>query len=390
MSIEHRDFQAISASDLQALVDAQESESERLEFKAQTYGATDSEKHEFAKDVSAFANAHGGHLVIGLREDQGVASALCGLDTSLVDSEILRLQQLADSRIEPRIPGLKLRGVRLSDGTWSIVVRVPRSWNPPHRARAGARGTFFLRRSNQVVEASMEELRALFTESTAITSQARAWLSNRIALLANDPLATLGLRPPFIVLHLIPVASLSGRVAIDPREAAQITARFQPMGSNYDNPRYSLEGYINTGVEKEGYTRVLRDGILESVHADAFVMRDDGPSLLGGARFERAIAGSLPRFLEGLSFLDVPPPILVSIAIVGARGIEFRVSNMRRGSGAQNFPCDLVTLPQGLVENYGSPKEAHAIIRPAFDALWNMIGFPQCESFNEFGQWIDS
>lgn len=63
MSIEKSDFDSIGESDLHELIDAQVPEGLRLDYKLKNYGRSDSDKRELLKDVSAFANSHGGHLV---------------------------------------------------------------------------------------------------------------------------------------------------------------------------------------------------------------------------------------------------------------------------------------------------------------------------------------
>jgi hypothetical protein len=73
MAVTRLDFDNIKVADLQELVDAGATESQVLEFKRDAYGSADADKKELLKDVSSFANMHGGHLVIGIEGAQGVA-----------------------------------------------------------------------------------------------------------------------------------------------------------------------------------------------------------------------------------------------------------------------------------------------------------------------------
>lgn len=84
MTIERADFDTITEQDLRELVEAQVSEALRLDFKLAQYGNSDSDKRELLKDVSAFANAQGGHLLIGVEETGGVATVLTGIDIELI------------------------------------------------------------------------------------------------------------------------------------------------------------------------------------------------------------------------------------------------------------------------------------------------------------------
>jgi hypothetical protein len=57
MSVDRLDFENLSEDDVAELVAGQVPEGLRIEYKRELYGNSDSERREFLKDVSAFANA---------------------------------------------------------------------------------------------------------------------------------------------------------------------------------------------------------------------------------------------------------------------------------------------------------------------------------------------
>src|SRR5579871_423599 len=132
---------------LSALIDDKLQESQDLEFKRDIIGKDDRAKREFLKDVSGFANTAGGHLVIGLAEFEGVAATLHGITGTSADDEIRRLNSIIESGIEPRLVGLNIRPVPLSAGGYALVIRIPASWNPPHRVTFGGWNKYFARNS---------------------------------------------------------------------------------------------------------------------------------------------------------------------------------------------------------------------------------------------------
>jgi predicted HTH transcriptional regulator len=66
----------IAERDLQSLVENGVAEGILFDYKGELYGASDSEKREFLKDVSSFANTTGGHIIIGMTEDGGVPTGV--------------------------------------------------------------------------------------------------------------------------------------------------------------------------------------------------------------------------------------------------------------------------------------------------------------------------
>src|SRR4051812_9816459 len=95
---------------LQGLVEGTVAEGRELEFKA-SVGRDDAAKREFLADVSSFANAVGGDLLVGVAEEDGVAAALPGMTRSSVDGEILRLENILRDGVDPRIPGVQMRAI---------------------------------------------------------------------------------------------------------------------------------------------------------------------------------------------------------------------------------------------------------------------------------------
>ena len=132
MSINQGNFDEIKESDLQELIDGSVTESLSLEFKLKQYGKLDSDKREFLKDVSALANSHGGHLVLGVEERKGVAKDLKGIEVPDLDAEIRRMELILNTGLEPRVSGIRMKAIPLANGRSVVLIRIPRSWMLPH------------------------------------------------------------------------------------------------------------------------------------------------------------------------------------------------------------------------------------------------------------------
>src|SRR6266700_4111897 len=90
-------------------------ESLYLDYKKETYGESGNDRSEFLADISSFANTLGGDLLIGLTEKNGQPIGLNPFRGD-VDAEKRRLEQIALSGLEPRIPNLQIHSVPIATG----------------------------------------------------------------------------------------------------------------------------------------------------------------------------------------------------------------------------------------------------------------------------------
>lgn len=65
---------AMTAADLQSVIDDEVHEGKRIEYKRQLPGASPEERRESLKHASSFANTDGGGLLLGIEEQAGFLS----------------------------------------------------------------------------------------------------------------------------------------------------------------------------------------------------------------------------------------------------------------------------------------------------------------------------
>lgn len=389
MTIERGEFDALSLADLEELVAAQVPEGLRLEYKRELYGNSDSDKREFLKDVTALANSHGGHLLLGIDENGGVAAQVSGVDCADTDSEILRMEQIVRSGVEPTISGIRIKAILAEPNRNVFVLRVPRSWHPPHRVVARGSNRFYIRHSAGVHEPSIEELRVLFTQSSTALEQARHFRDERITTVCagegSRPLVAGGR----LFIHIVPTAALSGMVSLDIEVMHASHMAFRPLGSMGMSPRFNYHGFINErgGDENHGYTQIFRNGCLEATMGGIVRVRDEHRSIPGQG-IEEYIFEVLSPYICGLRDVGVPPPLVVMFTLEGVGGAHYHVRRNMWDDYEQPLPNETLRLPEGFLENYGEDVDHHRAARPAFDALWNAIGYSGSQFFNEDGLWV--
>ncbi|MDX6289938.1 MAG: hypothetical protein QOH42_1737 [Blastocatellia bacterium] len=167
--------------DIQKLITSGARESQILEFKAcDALEKKEPKRREAAKDVSAFANAVGGTIVYGLIESISTHEAE-RIDQGYDPSDIseLWLEQVIDSKIQPRIDGLMIKPVPLkaSDGKVLYIVCIPASDRAPHMANH----KYYKRQNFQIVEMEEYEVRQRYhREEFPGKEIAQAWRDDAI------------------------------------------------------------------------------------------------------------------------------------------------------------------------------------------------------------------
>ena len=146
--------------DIISIIESATEESIHLDFKAN--GSLDNQiekKKEISKDVSSFANSDGGIIIYGVSEVDHVANSLSFVNGNNFTKEWL--EQVINSRIQPRIQGLLISPIRFDDDIEKTVyiVKIPKSPNAPHMA---SDNKFYKRFNFQSVAMEEYEIRDIY------------------------------------------------------------------------------------------------------------------------------------------------------------------------------------------------------------------------------------
>jgi hypothetical protein len=175
VAIGSKPLDQVTAADIALLCQEQPEEGTQLEFKEQlsTNGKSEDQwmqgspqigekaRNELLEVVVAFANAHGGHLLLGIEESGDKPSravAIRPIPRCAELAEKIRLQ--ARDCIEPQLPVLSTCGV-VTDGNGGgvIVIRVETSRLAPHRLKQTRH--CYHRRADRSEKMTMREIQDL-------------------------------------------------------------------------------------------------------------------------------------------------------------------------------------------------------------------------------------
>lgn len=381
MPLSFKPFPSIELRDVERLKSNAIPEGLRIDYKRDLYAPNDG--REFLKDISSFGNAQGGYLLIGVDEENGLPREILGVPSDRIDSELQRLENLCRDGIEPRIVGIQMRRIDVTDQTAIIAVLVPKSMNPPHRVTSQGTNRFFVRNSNGKHEASVEELRHLFGFSAHLSDEIDGFVrARRKQIISNeDFVADRG--EGRLIIHVVNASTFRDQHFIDIKALYTDPYRFAPANASSLSRRAILEGVV-VGPELEGRffdrTLVFRDGSIEAVYCELNHQKD-GAILVPGRHLMDCVLHSTSSALKELSALGGSGPYIISVAIetVKGAGIAFYENPFR---AYPTFDRDLVVLPSFTLLEYNSSIFVPTALRPLLDSLWNAVGLPECGYFH--------
>ncbi|MCH8183125.1 MAG: ATP-binding protein [Proteobacteria bacterium] len=376
----------ITEADLDELVAERVAEGKTLEFKAARTGNRDSDRNEFLADISSFANSSGGHIVYGVREEQGVAAEICGIPDFNPDAQILRLQNLARDGIRHRIPNLGFGAVQLENGSHCLIIDIPKSWNPPHQVVRQNQFRFYGRHTNGKYLLDVDEIRTIVSLSSEISERIRIFRAARVAaIIANEapmPLA----ESAKIILHIVPIQAFAGSNAIDLGRLVENPNLMIEMLGGGGSSRHNLDGYLlyqEPGDEYGRYVQVFRNGVIEIVELHPIWDRQGHP-VLPSVSFDQDVFNRVRAAARALADLDIEPPVFGMLTLTGMRdwgmGVEqdFRYRN-------RTFDRDPIVCPEIVLETLEDVSAAQ--IRPMLDSVWNAAGWPGSVHYDQDGNW---
>jgi hypothetical protein len=362
-----QDFDQLDEAALQLLVDTKTPEGYRLEYKEQI-----TNKISLVEELVAFSNTQGGDLFIGIPEDTGVPQPFIGLELPDPDAEILRYSQTLIGNTDPQITQARFRAIPLANGRYIIAVRVPRSWNGPHRVTQNNK--FLIRTSAGKYPVGTAELRRLFGSRESFLTQYERFRVQRIEKTIN----TYRMPTPFAMIHYVPVTAFDLEVTYSlVEQRAQINHAI--MGDTGSNPSVNAQGlfYKSLNHQAGGHTQFFRNGTIEQVSNNAFRNMAGQPleryDLILTSLFERHLKEAIGIQIRNYEHLGMTDPFYLFVNLVGAVGLAGSSYGPLYGA-PQRIDDDLLQVPEILIERRDD-EAMDSAVASIMKVLWNAFGF---------------
>ena len=368
-------------------------EGRHIDYKQELPAKNDLAKYEFRKDLISFANGGGGDIIFGMKEDDGVASELCGLSSLNLEDDRIWLEQLGETHIDPPIFGYRVQRIKIGESTEVVLVRIPRSYVGPHAVLKNQRPEFFIRNSDRKRPMTVSEIKRESVVAQSYGERVREFRSDRIKQILNGDTPAPMESPRCLLLQIVPLEAIVSpfQLSLDDVFAQHRCGKWFPMGEPFSGYRINLDGLLTYSTLGESqfcqtYLQVFRNGIVEAVDLEAMEphsMKPNGPSLVNDKMLVHRVVVTTKNVFEAYESLGVSPPLIVSVSLVGVRDLCLPREKIQSRLPLR-FDRDQVLLPEVQIEDYGTP--VHELLRPVFDLLWNAAGAMACPHYSDSGQ----
>jgi hypothetical protein len=304
------------------------------------------------------------------------------------DAELLRLEQMARTGLEPRIPNIQTKAIQIDVGGKILAIRIPRSYRQPHRIVFQGRNRFWSRSSAGEFEPNVDELRALFNFAPQLAEQMRQFRFDRIARM------TIGEGPVkladahCLVLHIVPFTHF---MAVGPLISLSDVMRnaqlFPPLGTTSRSDwRINFDGFVtlsNSHDHAEGqraYVQVFRSGTLEAVASCI----SGATKIVNVVDLARIVVDYLYLYSAALHECGIQPPLAVMASLIGLKQLIL-TTGKRSIAGQvdrQTADRDQFHFTELILDKVSATKQECARnLRPMLDQLANAAGCISAQSF---------
>jgi len=370
-----------------ALVGDAASESAQIEFKQLLPDRSDRGRHEFLKDVCAFANSGGGTIYFGIAEQDGTATSIEPITTESFDDAARRLGQMLDAGIEPRLPGAEFREFVHDEG-YVLGLRVPPSFATPHRYLFNGHSKFVMRNNTHVTEMNYDQIRSAFNRSGSLMERAeRQWHSEIERAAQRKTWRPLEAGPQCLV-QLAPLPSVEVSQIVDIQKTYGDFARFIFDDWGGGSASFNLEGLVvHTGDVSgvvRGFVQIKRNGIVQAYRSARALYRDE--NIIPSQSVASFIRQATFKFIKYAGDAEIPGPYLLNCALLDVADSRFGLDNRLMFFEPLVADRQHLILPSTYLESLADVDQ-EKIVRDTLDVLWQSFGVGACTIYTSEGTW---
>lgn len=207
MIINNKNFKEWSSDDISIIIDNDAyRESEFIDYKEnftilECHDRVQKriKQNEFRHDICSFANANGGYLIFGIREDKGIPIEIIGISIENKDKfELNRRNELCG--IMPVVPRIDFAFIYLSDTKYVVIIKILKGINKSYVfIENEGIFKFFIRRGNGKQTMSYMEINNNFLHPNFLSNEIKKFRNEKMLFYKEEQKGI-----PFTLLQIIP------------------------------------------------------------------------------------------------------------------------------------------------------------------------------------------
>lgn len=366
----------IDAAVLDEICKQRFSESSTIDFKEELTKNSDQGKNEIAKDVCALANADGGDLVFGIKEerDGGTAESVVPLRGESFDEASRRILQALEAWVEPKIRGLQIQNIPV-DGGFAMIVRVPASFDGPHCTRNNnGQRRFVVRNGTITADMNYDQLRTAFDRTASLADQARKFIAQRVLLAQERSMWRPMKDGPIAIIEFAPLSGLAGRASSDVKAVDYSTLMFWDGGCSHAMNLDGLVAYLGTDEGLWGMTQLYRNGCMETARVAGGTGNDGRTGVWSDVVVEFYIK-AITSILASSKKFGISGPALMQCGVLHTMNCVLETGPNSTYSKSMIADRPHLVFPEIWIDDVAGDADAEQLLGVTKEVLWQSFGY---------------
>ena len=376
MLLDEKPLQDINLDDAERLIADSICESLRLDYKREWWGQNDEARREMLRDISSFANASGGYLVLGFETEKESGAGDLECPTSIIGLERSNYSEMVSrscrDNLDPPCNGIDAAQIQVDENNVLVLVKVPQSLEAPHMVTFKGLNQFWKRHGTDKQPMSTQEIRDDIMSRVSHRDQIEKFAQDRIELLRAQHVAVMY----FWAAPLVPLLT-----EIDVKDP-DLRAALGPDLVN-DPFRHNCQLYCGVpspslhGIEAEdrgGRLGLRSNGYLEFRTTRGTDVWNDTPIVPAG-RFAIYLENLASLASRVFGVLATQGPVTIGCALLNMANHNLYIANY---APISESALDSSVIDLGNTMTYDLPADKASVVKGLNDRLWNAFHLEEC------------
>lgn len=285
--------------------------------------------------ICAFANYHGGRLVIGIKEDDNHnPSEVCdvGLNEENFETWEQSFRNKLAASIVPAINNVEIELVNIKDNKHCVIIKVPQSPIKPHAYSTQNKHDFYIRNGNINRFMLYNDLINSFESLNNRLQKINNFRSERISSVFSGEIEDIFMTCPLFLIHIIPETSLYESTFINLKscEKNYDLSIFKPTDINGTNS-YNADGLVKTYADhklnQSSYIQIFYNGCIEvGQRLDECDFEQDSKYIGNLYNLEKLAAKKIYNYCLGLNKQELGNRFYISFAFLNIKNCYSEIS----------------------------------------------------------------